>query len=138
MVHFHGSVMQLKSLPKLTEAEFEIMKVIWANKEATINEIVGTVNTKRDEKLQRTTIQVQLSRLEEKGWLAHREEKRVFYYKATREREKTQADIVRDVKNRIFDGSCSELIKSLFDSKKISSAEIYELRNVLKQFDGRK
>ena len=73
--------MAAKGLPKLTEAEFEIMKIVWARGEVTTNDVLEAVNARKPNKLKRTTIQVQMTRLEEKGWLIHRKESRTFYYR---------------------------------------------------------
>ena len=127
--------MARKVLPKLTDAEFEIMKIVWENGEATINQVLESVNAQKPINLKRTTIQVQMTRLEEKGWLTHREKARVFYYKATRRREKVSAEIAKDISHRVFAGSHAEMVKSLFQNTKVSRQEIKRIRKILDAYE---
>jgi BlaI family transcriptional regulator, penicillinase repressor len=118
-------------IPRLSEAQFEIMDVLWEKKEATVSDVLDSINASRKETLQRTTILVQLNRLEEKGWINHRQEGKAFFYYPCREREEAVAEITENFKERIFGGSVADLVKCLFNSKNISKHEIAELRKLL-------
>ena len=119
----------------LSPANFEIMKIVWEKGEVTINDVVDAINAKREDELRRTTIQVQMNRLEEYGWLKHRKEGRTFYYTAVKEKQKTRRDIVMDIKERVFSGSHTELVKCLFDSSDLKPEDIKELRQLLDRYD---
>lgn len=119
----------------LSPANFEIMKTVWEKGEVTINDVVEAINAKRADKLRRTTIQVQMNRLEEYGWLKHCKEGRTFYYTAVKEKQKTRRDIVMDIKERVFSGSHTELVKCLVDSSDLKPGDIKELRQLLDQYD---
>jgi predicted transcriptional regulator len=127
--------MTKKDIPNLSPANFEIMKIVWEKGEVTINDVVEAINAKRGDKLRRTTIQVQMNRLEEYGWLKHRKEGRTFYYTAVIEKQKTRRDIVMDIKERVFSGSHTELVKCLFDSSDLKPGDIQELRQLLDRYD---
>lgn len=127
--------MKNKRIRKLSPANFDIMKIVWELGEVTVNEVFEAINSRRKEKLRRTTIQVQMVRLEEYGWLKHRKEGRTFYYSAAREKQKTERDIINDIRNRVFGGSRTELVKCLFDSSNIKPEEIKLLRSILNQYD---
>jgi predicted transcriptional regulator len=127
--------MSKKDIPNLSPANFEIMKIVWEKGEVTINDVVEAINAKRVDKLRRTTIQVQMNRLEEYGWLKHRKEGRTFYYSAVIEKQKTRRDIVMDIKERVFSGSHTELVKCLFDSSDLKPGDIKELRQLLDRYD---
>ena len=124
-------------LPKLTDPEFEIMKIVWDRGNVTINEVLETVNSKNNRDLRRTTIQVQMKRLEEKGWLTHREEGRNFLYQATRGREEVSREITSDLKKRIFDGSYANMVKALFQGSDVNSDEIKRIRKILDDYEGK-
>jgi len=124
-----------QTLPKLTPSEFEIMEAVWQIGEATVTAIMTVVNSAGDKQLKRSTIQVQVLRLEEKGWLQHCEAGKCFLFSATVPKEAASAEIVRDVKERIFGGSCSELVKALFDHTEISAAEIRKLRALIDRYE---
>jgi len=118
---------------KLSPANLEIMKIIWEKVEVTVNDVFEAVNAKRKDKLRRTTIQVQMGRLEEYGWLTHRKEGRTYFYSAVAEQQKTRQDILNDIKNRVFGGSRAELVKCLLEDKNVAPEEIDELRTLLKK-----
>ena len=124
-----------KQSRKLSPANLEIMKIIWEKVEVTVNEVFEAINAKRKDKLRRTTIQVQMGRLEEYGWLTHRKEGRTYFYSAVAEQQKTRQDILNDIKNRVFGGSHAELVKCLLEDKNIAPEEIDELRALLKQIE---
>ena len=119
------------SPPKLTDAEFEIMGVVWEEGETTVNHVWETINQKRRVQLSRTTILVQMTRLEEKKWLRHRAHGRTFFYYPTRKRDETLETLVGDVHRRFFNGSSSDLVRCLFKSVKVSKEEIQELREII-------
>jgi BlaI family penicillinase repressor len=124
-----------KEIRKLSPANLEIMKVIWKLGEASVNDVFEAVNSHRKDKVRRTTIQVQVNRLEEYGWLKHREVGRTHYFRAVRGRQKAERDIINDLKNRLFGGSRMELVKSLIDESDLASEEIEELRELLDKYD---
>jgi len=125
----------MKSRPKLTDAEFEIMEVVWDIGETNVNEVNKLISQKRGEELSRTTTQVQMRRLEVKGWLKHRKVQRNFYYSATINRQESSEEIVTDIRERVFGGSVSSLVKCLFKSDKINAEEVAELRKIIENGD---
>ena len=124
-------------LPKLTDPEFEIMKIVWDRGKVTINEVLDAVNSLHNRDLKRTTIQVQMKRLEEKGWLVHHEDGRNYLYESTRGREEVSREITSDIKKRIFDGSYANLVKSLFQGSDVTSDEIKRIRKILDDYEGK-
>ncbi len=126
--------MSNKSLPQLTPSEFSIMNVVWQARKLTVTEIMTEVNAARKKQLKRATIQVQVLRLEEKGWLKHSKDGNRFLFSAVVPREDASIDIVRDVRDRIFGGSCTELVRALFDHKDVSTEELHKLRNLVDQY----
>ena len=128
--------MRESSLPKLTDAEFEIMDIVWDERETTVNHVWETINRQRHTPLSRTTIQVQMNRLEDKKWLKHLKQGRTFYYYPTRQRDQTLESIVEEVHGRFFKGSSTDLVQCLFKSQKISKAEIQKLKEIIANHEG--
>ncbi len=122
-----------KSIPKLSPASLEIMKVVWEKSRVTVNEVFEAINAGRDKKLRRTTIQVQMSRLEDYGWLKHKKKGRTFIYSAVVEKHKTRKEILNDIINRVFGGSRAELVKCLLEDSNVTPEDIKELRELLKK-----
>ncbi|NLD36640.1 MAG: BlaI/MecI/CopY family transcriptional regulator [Desulfatiglans sp.] len=127
--------MKKNALPKLTPAEFEIMNAVWNSGELTVTEIMNQVNKNNKRNLTRSTIQVQIGRLEEKGWLNHRQEGNKFFFKSTTPRSEASAAIALDIGDRIFGGSCVELVKAFFSRSAVSSEEIRQLRELIDKYE---
>lgn len=123
--------MKNKTLPKLSEANFEVMKIVWEKGETTVVEVLEELNANRTNKLKRTSVQVMLTRLEKYGWVTHRKESRVYYYRALQEEESALRDIVADLKNRIFRGSSRDLVRCLFEESDVSSDELNRISKLL-------
>ena len=126
--------MKKNTLPILTRSEFDIMDAVWNAGELTVTEILQKVNKLNNRNLKRATIQVQVGRLEEKGWLKHREEGNKFIFTATVPRSEASAFIAYDIGQRIFGGSCVELVKAFFSKSKVSSEEIQQLRELIDKY----
>lgn len=127
--------MKKNKLPKLTPPEFDIMNVIWNSGELTVTEIMNEVNKNNKRNLTRSTIQVQVGRLEEKGWLTHRQEGNRFIFSSTTPRNEASAAIARDIGDRIFGGSCVELVNAFFSRSAVSPEEIRQLRELLDKYE---
>jgi BlaI family penicillinase repressor len=117
---------------KLSPANLEIMKVVWENGEVTVNQVVDAINANRKDNIRRTSVQVQMNRLEDYGWLKHTERGRTYVYSAAVEKQKTRREILEDIKNRVFGGSRAELVKCLIEDADVTPEEIQELRELLK------
>ena len=126
--------MRTRKFQKLSDASLEIMKIVWKNGESSINQIFESINARRNTKLKRATVQVQLRRLENYGWLSHRLEGREYLYSALREREEATRLIVDDVRNRLFGGSSSELVRFLFKDLTIDSSELERIKEMMRKF----
>jgi BlaI family transcriptional regulator, penicillinase repressor len=127
--------MKKVSLSRLTPAEVEIMNAVWEAGELTVTDVLRHVNAMRRKKLIRSTIQVQVNRLEEKGWLAHREDGNRFIFRSTIPRQKASAAIARDIGERVFGGSCVELVKAFFSQSAVSPEEIRKLRELIDKYE---
>lgn len=125
--------MKKKPLPKLSEANFEIMQIVWEKGETTVVEVMEALNATRKDKLKRASVQVMLTRLEKYGWVTHRKENRTFYFRALREKQPTLRDMVDDMKHRLFGGSNRELVKCLLEESDISSEELDRIADLLER-----
>lgn len=135
IINREGLKMKKGNLPRLTPSEFDIMDTVWSAGERTITEIMNNVNSAKGRNLTRSTIQVQVGRLEEKGWLSHRQEGNKFIYSATVPRSEASSAIAFDIGNRIFGGSCVELVKAFFSRSEITPDEIRQLRELIDKYE---
>ena len=125
--------MAKKQKRKLSPANLEIMKIVWEKGEVSVNDVFEAINAKRKDKLRRTTIQVQMNRLEDYGWLEHRTEGRTYVYSSVVEKQKTRREILDDITHRVFGGSRAELMKCLLEDSDVTPDDIKELRDLLKK-----
>jgi predicted transcriptional regulator len=107
----------------LSEGNLEIMKIVWAEREATVNRIWGVLNETRRRKVRRTTVQVQMRRLEKYGWLRRRKVSREFVYAAPWDKSETVAEILHSIRRRLFDGSHAEMVGILLTHQDLSARE---------------
>ena len=121
----------MNSLPNLTPAEFEIMQVVWDNGPSTLSKIRSDVNSNKVKQLQKATIQVQIRRLEKKGWLNHRKIQGVNHYYTESTREDVSIDMTKSFADKVFNGSCYKMMKCLVNKDSMTKKEIGELRNLL-------
>ncbi len=125
----------MPDLPELSKAEFEIMKIIWEEDNLTTGELLQKVNDCREEPVKRATLQVQLRRLQSKGWLKRRKKGNAFLFYAVAKKDKSFLDIALDIKDRVCEGSITNFISCLFENDKLSKSEIKELKKLLAESD---
>jgi len=122
----------------MAQAEFEVMEVIWGLGEASVTEAMNALNARRDQPVARGTVQVQLRRLTSKSWLKPSERGSKLVYSPTCDRTAATADIASDVTERVFDGSCADLVRCLYQQDKLSSEEIQRLHDLVDEMNSNK
>jgi predicted transcriptional regulator len=113
----------------LSEAQLEIMNVVWDRGEATVAEVWKALSGRRS--VARNTVQTMIARLEEEGWLRHREEGAAFTYQATRPREATLRQLVRRVVRTAFGGSAEGLVLALVEDEGLTAEEAQRIREII-------
>jgi len=113
----------------LTEAQRGIMEVVWDREEVTVTEVRDELARHRD--VARNTIQTMIVRLEERGWLKHREEGRTFWYSANRPRTASLGAKVAQMVDRLFAGSPEEMVTALMEYRGLSTDEADRIREMI-------
>jgi BlaI family penicillinase repressor len=120
-----------RELPELTPAQGEIMDIIWGVGEVSASEVRRTLSKSRA--VARNTVRTLLERMEEKGWLTHREEGRTFLYSAAQPRQATIGQKVQEIVETVCGGSPEALVNALLDYRGLSSEELQRIRQMLSQ-----
>ncbi len=115
--------------PHLTEAQREIMELVWERGEVTVSEVHDHLAQQRP--LARNTVQTTFVRLEEKGWLKHRKDGRTFYYSAERPRAASLGAKVSQMVDRLFAGSAEDLVTALIEYRGLSIEESQRIRSMI-------
>ncbi len=120
-----------RELPELTPAQGEIMEIVWGVDEVSASEVRRILSTSR--KVARNTVRTLLERMEEKGWLKHREEGRTFLYSAAHARQATIGRKVQAIVETVCGGSPEVLVTALLDYRGLNSDELERIRHMLAQ-----
>jgi predicted transcriptional regulator len=115
----------------LSEAQLEIMNVVWDRTEVTVAEVRRSLSKRRP--VARNTIQTMMMRLEEKGWLCHRTEANRFYYSAVPERPNVLEQMVSRLVETAFAGSPEELVMALLDGRGVSAEEAARIKKMIEK-----
>ena len=113
----------------ITDAEWEVMRVVWTNTQVTSKEVISTLEEKLDWK--QATTKTLLGRLVEKGALNTEQEGRKYIYSANIE----EKEAIRSFTNHIFDRICRKkvgnVIGSIIKDHTLSFDDIQRLEEIL-------
>ena len=118
-----------RDLPELTPAQGEIMEIIWELGEVSASEVRRVLSGTRT--VARNTVRTLLERMEEKGWITHREDGRAFLYSAAQPRQATIGQKVQEVIDTVCGGSAEALVTALLDYRGLSPDELQRIRQML-------
>jgi len=119
----------MKALPQISEAEFEVMKIIWKHAPISTNEITDklTQTTKWSPK----TIQTLIKRLVTKGALSYEKQSRVFVYTPLIEEKEYIGRESHSFLKRYYNGNITAMLSAYIEDDKLSESEIDALRSLL-------
>ena len=107
------------------------MTAVWNAGPSSVESVHQTVSAKR--KLKEATIRTLLRRLEQKGYLRHKVEGRAFIYHATEPARSLAARAVRQIIDRLCQGSVEELVSGMVDAKVLSNRELDRLADIVRK-----
>ncbi len=121
----------MKKSPKISEAEWEVMKVLWSTSPATANDIVKTLSGKTHWK--RETIRTLINRLVQKKSLGFEKKGRQYhYFPLVTEGECVRAETKSFIK-RFGGGSVEPMLATFVEEQNLSPEKILKLRRILKK-----
>ncbi len=126
--------MKKRPLPRPTDGELAILRVLWSRGPSTVREV--HTELKRAEETGYTTTLKLMQIMAEKGLVARDESQRTHIYKAVLGREQTQRQFLGDLLDRVFNGSTQQLVMQALSSRKASAEELAEIRQLLHQMEG--
>lgn len=113
----------------LAKLELALMKIIWEKGKATVHEVQQALPP--DEHLAYTTILTVLRILEEKGFLKHDVDGRTYVYHPIVKQHEVNQGMLKDLLDRLFDGSRVALLNTLLQAERISQEELQELKELI-------
>jgi predicted transcriptional regulator len=122
-----------KPLPRPTDAELEILTVLWSRGATTVREVHETISARKP--TQYTTVLKTMQIMAEKGLVRRDETQRAHIYAVARPREWTQQQLAGDLLQRAFNGSAGSLMVGALSARKASKSELAELRRLLDEYE---
>src|SRR3984885_838515 len=114
----------------LTELENDVMQAVWDGGISTVEAVHLIVSRNRN--LKETTIRTLLRRLEQKGYLKHESDGRAYVYRAVEPARSLAARAVRQIIDRVCQGSVEELVAGMVDAKVLTKGEIEQLEKLIR------
>jgi len=118
--------------PRPTDAELEILTVLWSIGRATVREIYNVIVRRRQ--AQYSTVLKFMQIMTEKGLVRRDETDRAHIYEAARTREWTQRQLAGDLLERAFNGSAKALLVGALSARKASKRELAEMWALLDDY----
>jgi BlaI family transcriptional regulator, penicillinase repressor len=125
--------MPKRQLPRPTDAELEILKVLWRRGPSTVREVFDALASTR--KTGYTTVLKLMQIMAEKRLVVRDERERAHRYEAALEEGETQRRLVGDLLQKAFDGSARNLVMHALSSKRASAEELKEIRGMLDELE---
>lgn len=119
--------------PRPTEAELEILQVLWQHGTCTVRDVHEVLNRRAGTGY--TTALKLLQVMHDKGLVDRDESERAHMYKAAVSKERTQKRFLADMVKRVFEGSPSRLVLQALGDHKASREELHEIRALLNRLD---
>jgi len=120
-----------EQLPKPTEVELELLRVLWDKESATVREMYEVVSQHRA--LGYTSVLKMLQIMTEKGLVERTEAGKAHIYRAAASQEETQSQMLRDLSERLFAGSAAQLAMHALSMQPTSAEELEEIRRIIRQ-----
>lgn len=122
------------NLPKPTDAELSILRVLWELGPSTVREVWEQLSPEQGTGY--TTILKIMQIMFDKGLLSRDETARSHVYSAARSQDQTQREVIRHLLDRVFSGSAPKLVMQALATKKATRAELAEIRKLLDEIEG--
>lgn len=119
------------SVPKPTEAELELLRVLWEKEPATVREVCNELN--RGRAYGYTTVLKLLQIMNAKGLVVREESARAHLYRSVISQDAMQSRILRDLSARLFSGSAAQLALHALAMEPATANELDEIRALLER-----
>lgn len=119
-----------KSL-KITDAEWEVMRVAWTTKETTSKEVTAALNEKTEWKS--TTVKTLLSRLVDKGMLGTKRTGNKFIYFPLVEERSSIEILSQELLTKVCSKKVGKVLESIINDSLLSVDDIARLETLLKE-----
>jgi len=121
-----------KALPRPTDAELAILRVLWERGPATVRHVHEALAEARETGYTTTLKLMQI--MAEKGLVTRDESTRTHVYEARLGRDETQRQLITDLVDRAFGGSAAQLVLQAISANSTTPAELQEIQQLLAEY----
>ncbi len=114
---------------RLGDLQLAILRVLWQRGEATVTDVHAIVGPERGSAA--STIATMLSKMEARGFVAHRKSGRAFLYRAAVEEGEARRSMVQEVTSRMFGGDPLELVNHLVAEDELGADDLDAIRRMI-------
>lgn len=122
----------MKALPRISDTEWEIMRVVWAHHPITASAIIEHL-TRQDPTWHPVTAKTLLNRLVKKGALGYDQDGRAYVYRPLVSERDCVAVESRSFLDRVFAGSIKTMVSHFVEEKQLTPGQVGELKKMLEQ-----
>ncbi len=121
----------MKAAPNISDAEWEVMKVVWKKAPCSAQQIVDELAATAA--WTAPTIKTLINRLLRKGALEFEKIGKAYLYSPAWTEEECRGKEAQSFLDRVFDGALSPMLAHFVRAKKLSAQDLRELERILKQ-----
>ncbi len=121
----------MEPLPQISEAEYEVMRIVWQHAPVSTNEIAEKLETTTS--WNPKTIQTLIKRLVTKHALTYEKKGRVFVYTPLVGENEYVSQESNSFLKKYYNGNISAMLSAYLDNDELSEADIRDLRRLLDQ-----
>lgn len=122
-----------KPIPRPTDAELSILRVLWDRGPSTVREVHEAINRVHDSGYTTTLKLLQI--MTDKGLVVRDESQRAHVYTTTLTQQRTQMQLLGDLADRAFGGSPARLVMQALSATKASAEELTAIRLLLERME---
>jgi BlaI family transcriptional regulator, penicillinase repressor len=115
----------------LTDLENDVMQAVWDAEPCSVEAVHQAIS--RTRKLKETTTRTLLRRLEQKGYLKHEADGRVYVYRAVEPARSLAARAVRQIIDRFCQGSMEDLVSGMVEANVLSKQDRQSLEEFVRR-----
>lgn len=121
----------MKKIPKISEAEWDVMKIIWANSPCTSSQIIDALEQNKDWKPK--TVKTLISRLVSKNAISFKKDgRRYLYYPLVEQNECIKAEN-QSFLSKVYDGALKTMLVNFIRENDLSKEDIDDLKSILNE-----
>jgi len=120
----------MKNAPRISDTEWEIMRIIWGRYPLTASEVVERLAA-NDPSWHPKTVRTLLARLVRKKALDYQTNGRTYVYSPLVSEEECVATASESFLDRVFGGSLQPMLTHFVERRKLSREELEKLRRLL-------